>query len=267
MPQKIPHTFPTGPQALLLLVALFLTEYLIGAALYDLQSSLGLMPAEVTALTVLLANGIVVTGVMQLTHMSYGNLFHPARSSTKATLLLLLPPICLVLPALLMCMDVLLDWLVLIAPMSAWEKSMFDSLASGGLASTVAVCLLAPVLEEMLFRGIILRGFLTQYPRWQAIAGSAILFGVAHLNLYQFFVGLVLGLLSGWLYERSRSLWPCIGLHGLYNSALWVMWANQDASATDSPAPVSPTAWLLAFALAGLGGWWLHRCLAKPSLT
>ena len=267
MPHKTSQTFPTGPQALLLLLVLFLSEYLIGAALYDFQSSLGLMPAEVSALTVLLANGIVVTGVMQLSHMSYGNLFHPTRSSTKATLLLLLPPICLVLPALLMCMDVLLGWLVLIAPMSAWEKSMFDSMASGGLASTVAVCLLAPVLEEMLFRGIILRGFLTQYPRWQAIAGSAILFGVAHLNLYQLFVGLVLGLLSGWLYERSRSLWPCIGLHGLYNSALWVMWANQDASSTDSLAPASLTAWLLALALAGLGSVWLHRCLAKPRVT
>jgi membrane protease YdiL (CAAX protease family) len=39
------------------------------------------------------------------------------------------------------------------------------------------------VLEEMLFRGIVLRSFLLLYPRGAAIAGSAILFGFAHLNI------------------------------------------------------------------------------------
>jgi membrane protease YdiL (CAAX protease family) len=76
------------------------------------------------------------------------------------------------------------------------------------------------VLEEMLFRGVILRAFLRRYPAGIAIVHSSAIFGLAHLNLYQFLVGLMLGLLLGWLYERTRSLWPCIALHGAYNSAV-----------------------------------------------
>ena len=43
------------------------------------------------------------------------------------------------------------------------------------------------------------------------------------MNIYQFVVALVLGVLSGWLYERSRSLIPCIALHVSYNSALTIL--------------------------------------------
>jgi uncharacterized protein len=257
-------SFPSGPQALWLLLALFLIEYLIGSALYDARSTLGLNRAEISALTVVLANGLLLSTVMHLARLGYSELFHPSSASVAATLLLLLPPVCMLVPALLMGMDALVNALVAIAPMSAWEESMFRQMASGGLASAAAVCLLAPVLEEMLFRGVILRGFLKRYPRWQAIAGSALLFGLAHLNLYQFFVGLVLGLLSGWLYERSRSLWPCIVLHGAYNSALWVMSSltpDAESTAVAQPAPAAPGAWTMALALAALGLFWLHRCL------
>lgn len=95
---------------------------------------------------------------------------------------------------------------------------MFERMASNTLPMLVATCLLAPILEEMLFRGIILRSFLQQYSRWASIVGSAAIFGLAHLNVYQFVVGLVMGTALGWLYERSRSLWPCIILHAAYNS-------------------------------------------------
>jgi len=86
-----------------------------------------------------------------------------------------------------------------------------------GIVPVLFSCVVAPVLEEMLFRGVILRGFLRQYSRTFAILWSATLFGIAHLNLYQMATALVLGIVSGWLYERCRSLWPCILLHAAYN--------------------------------------------------
>jgi membrane protease YdiL (CAAX protease family) len=114
-------------------------------------------------------------------------------------------------------------------PMSAWQQARFDDMASHSLAALVSACILAPVLEEMLFRGIILRSFLRQYRPRKAILLSALLFGLAHLNVYQFVVASLLGLLLGWLYERSRSLWPCILLHASYNASIVLSLENQDA--------------------------------------
>ena len=52
------------------------------------------------------------------------------------------------------------------------------------------------VLEEMLFRGVTLRGFLRRYSRTFAIRWSAALFGIAHLNLYQFMTALAIGIVG-----------------------------------------------------------------------
>jgi uncharacterized protein len=87
----------------------------------------------------------------------------------------------------------------------------------------------------MLFRGVILRGFLRQYSRTFAILWSAALFGAAHLNLYQLATAFAIGIVAGWLYERCRSLWPCILLHASYNGfvTLYYTWlsSQQDGEA------------------------------------
>jgi len=131
------------------------------------------------------------------------------------------------------------------------------------------------VLEEMLFRGVILRGFLQHYPPGLAIAGSAIVFGLAHMNLYQFVVAFVIGGLSGWLYARTRSLLPSIVLHACYNGSLtaWEWWADAASTASSAPteaAAVSATAQIKAGTSAALaGGRWLWRLLgpaqARPN--
>ncbi|HET9446709.1 MAG TPA: CPBP family intramembrane glutamic endopeptidase, partial [Steroidobacteraceae bacterium] len=89
---------------------------------------------------------------------------------------------------------------------------------------------------EMLFRGVMLRAFLRQYSRTFAILWSATLFGVAHLNLYQMVTALAIGIVAGWLYERCRSLWPCILLHAAYNGFItgyydWLLAHAEDPQA------------------------------------
>lgn len=71
----------------------------------------------------------------------------------------------------------------------------------------------APVLEEILFRGIILEGFLRNYSPQKAIIWSALIFGLAHLNPWQSFGAIAFGLLFGWVYVKTESLIPCIILH------------------------------------------------------
>ncbi len=259
--------FPTAPQAVLLLVTLFLLEVLVGVLLRDLNGALGLNDAALGALDSVLANGLLLTAVLQYKGIGHRALIHPSAASPVATFALLLPPLLMLTPALVLLLGVANDWMMRVLPLSAWEAEAFDAMSATDAASLITGCLLAPVLEEMVFRGVVLRGFLRQYPRGQAIAGSAILFGAAHLNIYQFVVAVVIGSLAGWLYERTRSLLPCITLHVAFNSLVSLLGAVDDSGATaaavaDGSADLaSGPVWLLTLALGLAGAAWLRRLL------
>ncbi|MCK6486083.1 MAG: CPBP family intramembrane metalloprotease [Phycisphaerae bacterium] len=76
----------------------------------------------------------------------------------------------------------------------------------------------APLTEEFLFRGLLMHGYLQRYTARRAIVISALLFGVVHLNPWQFASATVLGLLVGWCRVRTGSLWLCLFVHALNNS-------------------------------------------------
>ena len=95
----------------------------------------------------------------------------------------------------------------------------------------------AAFLEEMLFRGIMLRGMLRRMSPTAAIIISSIFFGVAHMNPWQFFSAFIIGSLAGWIYYRSRSIWPCIILHGA-NNLLVGFFGEQIFSMLGYPADV-----------------------------
>jgi membrane protease YdiL (CAAX protease family) len=48
-------------------------------------------------------------------------------------------------------------------PLSDSDRAMFEQLGGDDLATALLGCVIAPVVEEMLFRGVILRGFLRRY--------------------------------------------------------------------------------------------------------
>ena len=83
----------------------------------------------------------------------------------------------------------------------------------------LTIALLAPILEELLFRGAI-QGRLQdtlKNPR-KAIIISSLIFGVVHMNPAQILFAFILGMLFGWLYYRTGSLLPGIVGHVLNNS-------------------------------------------------
>ena len=213
----------------------------------------------------LLGRAVVFTVLMHFKNLRYRDLFHSSPSSPAATLFVLTPAIVLTIPALILVMSAVSEVMVRIFPLSSWEIAMFSEMSSGSLAALVGACILAPMLEEMLFRGIILRSFLLQYAKWSAIVGSAALFGFAHMNLYQFVVAFVLGIVSGWLYERSASLLPCIALHATYNTALMVLALSADEALQQSVFMLSPTFWGAALILGGAGIFMLRRLLLVPA--
>lgn len=90
----------------------------------------------------------------------------------------------------------------------------------------VAVGVLAPLAEEIVFRGAILRsllGMMSKKNHWAAIMISAAIFGVVHGNVAQFVNALVIGLLLGWMFYRTKSIVPGILLHWVNNTVAYVL--------------------------------------------
>jgi membrane protease YdiL (CAAX protease family) len=101
-----------------------------------------------------------------------------------------------------------------LVPMPDFFRNLFIEMSSHtGPLSFVAIVLAAPVMEEILFRGIILEGFLKRYSPAKSIIVSSLLFGALHLNPWQFITGAILGSLAGWIYYRTGSLMMTIIIH------------------------------------------------------
>lgn len=76
----------------------------------------------------------------------------------------------------------------------------------------------APIFEEIIFRGFLLPSLTKYVPVWAAIGLSSLLFSVAHLSLSEVLPLLVLGLVLGVVYTRSRNILASIIVHSLWNS-------------------------------------------------
>ncbi|HNW52305.1 MAG TPA: CPBP family intramembrane metalloprotease [Prolixibacteraceae bacterium] len=105
-------------------------------------------------------------------------------------------------------------------PSPQWFWELFDRVLNnhfGFWGAFMKVAVLAPIIEETFFRGIIMHGLMRNYKSWYAILISGILFSVYHLNPWQMSYTFFLGLLLGWLMVRSRSLPLCIIAHSINN--------------------------------------------------
>ncbi len=82
----------------------------------------------------------------------------------------------------------------------------------------IAIVVVAPIAEELFFRGIIFNAWLREHGWWWAAIGSAILFAISHLSLPQALPLFLLGLVFAWAYRRTGSLLTPIGMHATFNA-------------------------------------------------
>ena len=85
-----------------------------------------------------------------------------------------------------------------------------------GVLFTIGV--VAPVVEELLFRGVILDGLQINYSVKTAVVLSSLLFGVTHVLPHAMVNAFLLGFFFSWLKLQTGSLRLCIIAHALYNS-------------------------------------------------
>ena len=134
-------------------------------------------------------------------------------------------------------------------PLSMWMKmpdflkNLFGEVLNHGWISFLALGIMAPLLEEWFCRGIALKGLLKNgYTPASAIAWSAFMFGIMHMNPWQAIPAFLMGLLFGWIYWRTRSLWSVIFMHAVTNGlSVALTWAfphlPEDASTLDVAGP------------------------------
>ena len=85
--------------------------------------------------------------------------------------------------------------------------SLVVGFAGGNAFGTFMIAVIAaPVVEEILFRGIVLRSMRKFIPVWAAILISSVLFGVYHLNIVQAAYATFMGIAAGILYEKKKNL-------------------------------------------------------------
>ena len=97
----------------------------------------------------------------------------------------------------------------------------FDDGGVGPIIAGFLIVALAPLSEEIFFRGFMYGGLRRRLPVWGAAAISGLVFGLLHYTGPDS-IGVVpqlavLGVLLAWLYERTGSLWPPIMLHVVNN--------------------------------------------------
>jgi membrane protease YdiL (CAAX protease family) len=112
-----------------------------------------------------------------------------------------------------------------VLPPPKWLLEIFREMSpSSGhpLAGFFLLVIVAPVTEEYLFRGVILRGFLLRFRLGAALIVSALLFGAVHMNPWQFLSASGLGVLLAWWYARTQSLIPCLIGHMLTNGTVYM---------------------------------------------
>lgn len=241
-------------------------EILIAAAYQDIAGAGIWASPGAYVVVVVLANGVVFTSLMSACGVSYKSLFHHGPSSLLSTLVVLLAPIALLVVPAQWWLAALNEWLLTSWPFSQWVDidrglAEIESFLKFNWASFATVCVVAPLLEEMLFRGLILRGFLIHYTPAQAILLQALLFAVFHFNWVQALVAFSLGLVAGWLYWRTRSLIPAIAAHALFNgAAFWLAASDPDGG---MQAHISMQSLVLSLLCSVAGAYWLWRIIGR----
>lgn len=114
--------------------------------------------------------------------------------------------------------------------MPEYLEEIMKSMTQGTLwVNLLSVSVFAPLFEEWLCRGQVLRGLLSHgvKPVW-AIVLSAVFFAVIHLNPWQAVPAFILGCLFGYVYYRTGSLFLTMLMHCVNNTSA-VIFSNMDS--------------------------------------
>lgn len=90
-------------------------------------------------------------------------------------------------------------------------------------AAFIPLVILTPLAEESIFRGFMFTGFRRHMPFWPAAIGVSAIFGLAHGQVNVGLDVFVMSMVSCYLRENTKSLWPSIFLHAIKNGVAFCL--------------------------------------------
>ena len=106
----------------------------------------------------------------------------------------------------------------------AFFESFVESYVSNRYSIMILLdaCLIGPIIEEIIFRGIALSNLKEAYSEKTGIIVSSVLFAIVHINPPQIILAFLLGLVLGRLYVKSNKLFNAMLLHIYWNSLIFL---------------------------------------------
>lgn len=161
-------------------------------------------------ISALFAIPILYSMYKKLPHITPEKLFE--RTSINKELLYILAIV-----VLGVALNVLISHTALMEYSNGFEKAN-ETLYSGHILIKILVTgVFVPILEEIVYRGIICGQLCIWGKTNLAIVLSAFLFGVLHFNLVQFLYAFLMGVALAWVYCQTKKLWITMVAHGLTN--------------------------------------------------
>ncbi len=90
------------------------------------------------------------------------------------------------------------------------------------IATGILLIVVAPVAEEIFFRGFLYQAFRNSFGVWPGAILSGLVFGVIHFEFFKLVQLAILGVILALLFERTQSLWPPIMLHAINNTLAFI---------------------------------------------
>ncbi len=97
-------------------------------------------------------------------------------------------------------------------------EQMMEAIAANFPMILLAVGVVVPFYEEFLFRGLIFKEIQKSSRLWVAVVLQGLLFGIFHLNWFQFIYTFPAGVIIGMVFLRYQSIWAPILIHLGWNS-------------------------------------------------
>lgn len=117
------------------------------------------------------------------------------------------------------------DFITGLIPMPQAIRALFENLLQVSWLSFFTVCIIAPFLEELIFRGVLLRAYSINYSARKALFWSAFFFALVHFNPWQSLPAFGIGYFMGWLFLKTQSLVPAIVTHAINNGIAFLAMA------------------------------------------
>lgn len=113
-----------------------------------------------------------------------------------------------------------------------FQRTLLPGGPLDGALTFLALALVVPIGEEIVFRGIVQQACRVGLGAWPAVLVSGALFGLLHLQPWFVLPLVATGIVLGLVYEITGTLWAPVALHVSYNAIVLGLWMGSDESST-----------------------------------